>query len=434
MHAAFLSRMAASPVNYSWVHYCDPDVAGHDDGWGSAAWDGAIRNVDGYLGGIFDLIANESALNGKTAIILTADHGGTGNNPRRPDRPGQLHDSVLRVGPRRRSGRGSVRAERRDAPRPRSGTARLRRGRAADPKRRQRESRAPAARPGPHPRLHHQRESGPRGHPSSISRDSKTTSPQSNPPAGSARTMAVITAGSTPVPATAAPCRRAVRSENEDPLPAAPRGRGAEAVPAGTTTNGRSLRGAPCVGAGGGPPRAESVFLRRSSSAPRPAVQSRPWRWSAPTCPGRPKCCASGTSTSPAATRSSSGSARWTAATRRVLLVGHNPGIGRLAHGLVRAECRRRLRAPPARIPRRRPRGVDVRRGPLVRHRAPARPPRRVHDSDAARLHSMRAGRTTSVQRSVNTNPITSTVPRLAMPRWEEKASAPKLATVVAAL
>jgi predicted AlkP superfamily pyrophosphatase or phosphodiesterase len=80
MHAAFLSRMAASPVNYSFVHYCDPDVTGHSRGWGSTAWHGAIRNVDGYLGGIFDLIANESALNGETAIILTADHGGTGNS------------------------------------------------------------------------------------------------------------------------------------------------------------------------------------------------------------------------------------------------------------------------------------------------------------------------------------------------------------------
>jgi hypothetical protein len=87
MHAAFLSRMAASPVNYSWIHYCDPDIAGHDEGWESAAWEGAIRNVDGYLGGIFELIANESALNGKTAIILTSDHGGIGNNHGDPTDP-----------------------------------------------------------------------------------------------------------------------------------------------------------------------------------------------------------------------------------------------------------------------------------------------------------------------------------------------------------
>jgi hypothetical protein len=43
--------------------------------------------VDGYLGGIFDLIANSSALSGKTAIILTADHGGTGDTHFGPTDP-----------------------------------------------------------------------------------------------------------------------------------------------------------------------------------------------------------------------------------------------------------------------------------------------------------------------------------------------------------
>lgn len=86
-NAAFLSRMAASPANYSFVHYCDPDVTGHDEGWGSAAWNDAVRDVDDYLGGIFDLIAKEPALSGKTAIILTADHGGIGNTHYDPSDP-----------------------------------------------------------------------------------------------------------------------------------------------------------------------------------------------------------------------------------------------------------------------------------------------------------------------------------------------------------
>lgn len=87
MHAAFLSRMAESPVNYSFIHYCDPDVVGHGRGWESTEWEGVIRSVNGYLGGIFDLIANESALNGKTAIILTSDHGGTRGNHFDPTDP-----------------------------------------------------------------------------------------------------------------------------------------------------------------------------------------------------------------------------------------------------------------------------------------------------------------------------------------------------------
>jgi hypothetical protein len=78
MHADFLVDMAASPTNYSWVHYRDPDSAGHASGWGSTAWDDSIRDVDGYLGDIFSLVETEPALIGRTAIIVTTDHGGTG--------------------------------------------------------------------------------------------------------------------------------------------------------------------------------------------------------------------------------------------------------------------------------------------------------------------------------------------------------------------
>ena len=50
------------------------------------------------------------------------------------------------------------------------------------------------------------------------------------------------------------------------------------------------------------------------------------------------------------------------------------------------------------------------------------------------RLHSIRAGRTTRLVTRMKTIPITNVTPRLAMPRCDEKASAPKLAMVVAAL
>jgi hypothetical protein len=78
LHAAFLADMAASPTRYTWVHYRDPDSAGHAGGWGSALWDDAVRDVDGYLGDIFDLIASVPALTGRTAVVVTADHGGSG--------------------------------------------------------------------------------------------------------------------------------------------------------------------------------------------------------------------------------------------------------------------------------------------------------------------------------------------------------------------
>jgi hypothetical protein len=99
MQAAFLSRMAARPVNYAWVNYCDPDLAGHGHGWGSAAWNDAVRRVDGYLGGVFDLIANEPALAGKTAIILTADHGGRGKGHGDPKDPANFSVPFFVWGP-----------------------------------------------------------------------------------------------------------------------------------------------------------------------------------------------------------------------------------------------------------------------------------------------------------------------------------------------
>ena len=78
MHASFLTDMATNHFNYSFVHYRDPDSAGHADGWGSTGWDNAVKDVDGYLGDIFDLIEMDPLLVGHTAVIFSADHGGTG--------------------------------------------------------------------------------------------------------------------------------------------------------------------------------------------------------------------------------------------------------------------------------------------------------------------------------------------------------------------
>jgi len=69
---------STSPFNYSFVHFADPDQAGHGSGWGSANYNNAVKTVDVYLGQIFGAIAGNTKLAGNTAIILTADHGGTG--------------------------------------------------------------------------------------------------------------------------------------------------------------------------------------------------------------------------------------------------------------------------------------------------------------------------------------------------------------------
>ncbi len=73
-----VEAMKTAPFNYALVHYTDGDTAGHASGWGSTAYNNALILLDGYLGSIFDLVTTTPALQGKTDIILTADHGGHG--------------------------------------------------------------------------------------------------------------------------------------------------------------------------------------------------------------------------------------------------------------------------------------------------------------------------------------------------------------------
>ncbi len=72
----FVSAMTTNPYNYSLVHFTDPDSAGHGSGWGSTAYNNSLIAVDGYLASIFNLVTTNATLQGKTAIVLTADHGG----------------------------------------------------------------------------------------------------------------------------------------------------------------------------------------------------------------------------------------------------------------------------------------------------------------------------------------------------------------------
>jgi hypothetical protein len=87
MHAALLAGLAASHFEYVFVHYSTPDDVGHASGWGSSAWNNAVRTVDGYLGRLFAAIESDPLLNGKTLVILSADHGGVGNNHVDPTQP-----------------------------------------------------------------------------------------------------------------------------------------------------------------------------------------------------------------------------------------------------------------------------------------------------------------------------------------------------------
>jgi hypothetical protein len=78
MQDQLLADLAANHFNYTFVHYADTDDAGHGSGWGSTAWNNALIMIDGYLGEVFDLVESDGAFAGQTAVILSADHGGTG--------------------------------------------------------------------------------------------------------------------------------------------------------------------------------------------------------------------------------------------------------------------------------------------------------------------------------------------------------------------
>lgn len=76
MTSAFLSNMTSSPSQFSFLHFFDADIAGHTYTWGSTEYNDAVKTVDNYLGSILSMIDSNATLQGRTAIILTADHGG----------------------------------------------------------------------------------------------------------------------------------------------------------------------------------------------------------------------------------------------------------------------------------------------------------------------------------------------------------------------
>jgi hypothetical protein len=78
MNRQFLADMAAQHFNYAFVHYSDPDAVGHEAEWGNPLWRRAVTAVDSYLADVVKLVETDPVLRGHTAIIVTADHGGTG--------------------------------------------------------------------------------------------------------------------------------------------------------------------------------------------------------------------------------------------------------------------------------------------------------------------------------------------------------------------
>ena len=77
-----VAHLGAEPDAYIFLHFYEPDAAGHAYGWGSTHWDAAVAAVDKSLTRIFNAADANSSLAGRLAMVPTADHGGGGGgNP-----------------------------------------------------------------------------------------------------------------------------------------------------------------------------------------------------------------------------------------------------------------------------------------------------------------------------------------------------------------
>jgi autotransporter-associated beta strand protein len=80
-------QKSASPNQFAFLHINEPDAYGHSSDWGTATWNSQVVVVDTMLGKIFKLIEQDvPAMTGKTAIVLTADHGNQDDPPTGADR------------------------------------------------------------------------------------------------------------------------------------------------------------------------------------------------------------------------------------------------------------------------------------------------------------------------------------------------------------
>jgi len=79
--ADFTNQMATAPFNFVLFHYQDLDATGHASGWSTnpaSAFATTLKAVDTQIGLILQMVENSPVLQGQTAVILTADHGGHG--------------------------------------------------------------------------------------------------------------------------------------------------------------------------------------------------------------------------------------------------------------------------------------------------------------------------------------------------------------------
>ncbi|RYG71088.1 hypothetical protein EON80_05865 [bacterium] len=61
---------------YTFLHYPDPDSAGHAYGYLGPEYRDSVKAVNGYLGDLLNMVETDPEWKDRTIIILSADHGG----------------------------------------------------------------------------------------------------------------------------------------------------------------------------------------------------------------------------------------------------------------------------------------------------------------------------------------------------------------------
>lgn len=81
---AFIESFVNNPPRLSFVHMNHPDVTGHTYGWGSEPYLNSLVLMDQQVRKLVDVVQSP-AFSGRTALILTTDHGGVDNSHLDPE-------------------------------------------------------------------------------------------------------------------------------------------------------------------------------------------------------------------------------------------------------------------------------------------------------------------------------------------------------------
>ncbi len=78
-----LADEAREPFAYAFLHLRDPDATGHWWGWSvrrGSHYLRAVQRADVQVGRVLALVDRDPRLRGRTVVIVTSDHGGTGHS------------------------------------------------------------------------------------------------------------------------------------------------------------------------------------------------------------------------------------------------------------------------------------------------------------------------------------------------------------------